>query len=144
MDAPDETSRAILYLLYEGHTHEEILALHPTLTMDDVARAAGEGLAALETAAESAAAPRPETRAERIARMRVTHPNAFAPWSPEEDALLVAMAGEGRTVRQIAAELGRHSGAIRARMEKWDKDPEGARERIRGAGRTPSPGSGTP
>lgn len=140
MDAPDETSRAILYLLYEGHTHDEILALHPTLTRDDIARAAGEGLAALETGA----APRVETRAERIARLRVTHPNAFAPWSPQEDALLIAMAGEGRTVRQIAADLGRHAGAIRARLAKWDEDPEGARERIRAAGRTPSPGSDTP
>ncbi len=140
MDAPDESSRAILFLLYEGHTHEEILALHPTLTRDDIARAAGEGLAALETAAGM----RVETRAERIARMRVTHPNAFMPWTAEEDALLLVMAGEGRTLRQIAAELGRHTGAIRARLAKWEDDPEGARARLTAAGRTPSPGSGTP
>lgn len=120
---PDETSRAILYLLYEGHTHEEILALHPTLTPDDISRAAGEGLAALETAAQS----RVESRAERIARMRLTHPNAFAPWSREDDHRLLTLAGENRTVRQIAAELGRHAGAIRARLEKWEKDPAGAR-----------------
>ena len=117
MDAPDETSRAILYLLYEGHTHEEILALHPTLTRDDIARAAGEGLAALETQGLA----RVETRAERIARMRVTHPNAYAPWTREEDARLLAMAMEDRTVRQMAAELGRHAGAVRARLERLQR-----------------------
>lgn len=121
----DETSRAILYLLYEGHTHEEILALHPTLTRDDIARAAGEGLAALETQGTAVI----ETRAERIARLRVTHPNAFMPWTAEEDDLLLTLKDENRTVRQIAAELGRHTGAIRARLEKWDRDPAGARTR---------------
>ncbi|MEA3202104.1 MAG: hypothetical protein QOE90_3532 [Thermoplasmata archaeon] len=114
MADPEETSRAILYLLYEGHTHEEILALHPTLTRDDIARAAGEGLAALETQGLA----RVESRAERIARLRVTHPNAYAPWSAEEDARLLALAAEDRTIRQMAAELGRHAGAIRARLEK--------------------------
>ncbi len=126
----DETSQAILYLLYEGHTHEEILALHPTLTRDDIARAAGEGLAALETAGSA----RVETRAERIARVRVTYPNAFMPWSAADDALLLTMASEGRTLRQIAAELRRQPGAVRMRLEKWQKDPNGAAARMREAG----------
>jgi hypothetical protein len=125
--APDETSRAILYLLYEGHTHEEILALHPTLTHDDIARAAGEGLAALE--AQGAA--RVESRAERIARIRVTCPNAFFPWTEEEDVLLLHWRDEGRTLRQIAATLGRQPGAIRLRLDKWSREPAAARKLLR-------------
>ncbi|MEA3200302.1 MAG: hypothetical protein QOE90_1730 [Thermoplasmata archaeon] len=130
--APEETSRAILYLLYEGHTHEEILALHPTLTRDDIARAAGEGLAALETQG----AARVESRAERIARVRVTCPNAFFPWAKEDDVLLLRLRDAGRTLRQIAAELGRQPGAIRLRLEKWSRDPEGARQLLSGRRRS--------
>lgn len=44
----NETSRAILYLIYEGRTFDEVFQLHPNLTVLDIARAAGEGLRALE------------------------------------------------------------------------------------------------
>lgn len=117
--SPDETARAILYLLYEGHDVPEILDLHPTLTRDDVARAAGEGLAALE----GAAAPRVETREERVARVRQTHPNAFAPWSPDEDRRLREEFDAGAGVAALARAFGRPSGAIRMRLEKLGVPP---------------------
>ena len=111
----DETSRAILYLLYEGRTFQEIFELHPNLTVLDVSRAAGEGLRALEEEAKV----RVETREERIARVRRTHPHAFEPWTEEEDARLV-LRWRSREVGMsaLAKAMGRPSGAVRMRLEK--------------------------
>ncbi|HET6403751.1 MAG TPA: hypothetical protein VFH78_03830 [Candidatus Thermoplasmatota archaeon] len=111
----DETSRAILYLLYEGRTFEEIFQLHPNLNVLDVSRAAGEGLRALEEEAKL----RVETRAERIARVRATHPRAFEPWTEEEDArLLLRWKAREVSLAALARALGRPSGAVRMRLEK--------------------------
>lgn len=122
----DETSRAILYLLYEGRTFDEIFQLHPNLTVLDVSRAAGEGLRALEQEASL----RVETRAERIARVRQTHPHAFEPWTEEEDARLALRWKEGASLAELGRAVGRPSGAIRMRLEKlfgasW-KEEQGA------------------
>jgi len=125
----DETSRAILYLLYEGRTFDEIFQLHPNLTVLDVSRAAGEGLRALEEEAKQ----RVETREERIARVRQRHPRAFLPWSEDEDARLVTR-WRSREVRlaELARAMGRPSGALRMRLEKllgegWREDGGPAR-----------------
>lgn len=111
----DETSRAILYLLYEGRTFDEIFQLHPDLTVLDVSRAAGEGLRALEEEAKL----RVETREERIARVRLRHPRAFEPWTEAEDARLVTR-WRSREVKlaELARALGRPAGAVRMRLEK--------------------------
>ena len=79
------TTRAILHLLSEGQTPSVILAAHPALTMLDVQAACAAGLAALD-------APRTESRDERIARVRQTHPHAFEPWSGQDDACQVTPA----------------------------------------------------
>lgn len=111
----DETSRAILYLLYEGRTFDEIFQLHPNLTVLDLSRAAGEGLRALEEEAKQ----RVETRAERIARVRLRHPRAFQPWTEAEDARLVTR-WKSREVKlaELARAMERPSGAVRMRLEK--------------------------
>lgn len=111
---PDETSRAILFFLYEGRTHDEILTLHPQLTLLDISRACGEGLRALEEASTL----RVETRAERIERIRLTHPRAFEPWSEDEDARLALRWNEGGGVAELARSLGRPRGAVTMRLEK--------------------------
>lgn len=110
----DETSRAILYLIYEGRTFDEIFQLHPNLTVLDVSRAAGEGLRALEQEASL----RVETRAERIARVRQKHPRAFEPWAEEEDARLALRWKEGASLAELGRAVGRPSGAVRMRLEK--------------------------
>jgi hypothetical protein len=110
----EETSRAILYLLYEGRTFQEIFDLHPNLTVLDVSRAAGEGLRALEEEAKV----RVESREERIARVRQKHPQAFMPWSEEEDARVALRWQEGARLAEIAHATGRPAGAIRMRLEK--------------------------
>ena len=111
----DETSRAILYLLYEGRTFDEIFQLHPNLTVLDVSRAAGDGLRALEEEAQK----RVETRAERIARVRQTHARAFEPWTEAEDARLL-LRWKSREVKlaELARAMQRPSGAVRMRLEK--------------------------
>lgn len=110
----DETSRAILYLLYEGNSPADIMAANPAITPDDIARAAGEGLAALECKGEA----RPESRAERIARVRLVHPRAFTPWEPEDDARLKKAWKAGARLSQLARDEGRPPGAVRMRLEK--------------------------
>lgn len=114
MDATwvDEANRVILYLLYDGRTHDDILAEHPDFTREDIARACGEGLAALESG------PRLETREERIARLRHTHPRAYAPWTREEDARLLEGFRDGTSLAALARDAGRQPNAVRARLEK--------------------------
>lgn len=110
----DETHRAVLFLLSEGRTFDEIFDRHPNLTPFDIALAAGDGLRALE----SEGAARPESREERIARVRVTHPRAFTAWDEEEDARLVLRWREGTRLVDLSRATGRPPGAVRMRLEK--------------------------
>lgn len=109
----EERHRTILFLLSEGRTTKEILQMHPDLRPEDVMAAAARGLEAME------AAPRVESRAERVARVRERHPRAFEPWSEEEDARLLRRFDEGAKAADLAKELGRPPNAVRIRLEKW-------------------------
>lgn len=110
-----DATRTILTLLSEGRSTDAILSQRPELGPADIARAAAHALAALDGAAPS----RVESRNERIARMRQTHPRAYAPWTEEEDARLLFRFNEGLSVAEIARALGRQPNAIRLRLEKW-------------------------
>lgn len=118
----DETSRAILYLLYEGRTFEEIFERHPQLSVLDISRACGDGLRALEEERTT----RLETRAERIARVRLQHPRAFEPWSEDEDARLALRWQEGASVAELCRAFGRPRGAVTMRAEKLGLPKRGA------------------
>lgn len=117
--------RELLTLLARGHTLEEALYLRPDWPRDDLSRAATQALAALGDAPA-----RVETRAERVARVRRTHPRAFEPWTEDEDARLLRRFDEGARVADLARELGRPPGAVRMRLERW----LGPSWRDRGAG----------
>ena len=54
------------------------------------------------------------------------HPNAYAKWSQEDDALLVEMHKQGASVEEIMIRFERNEGAIRARLKKllMDEEPE--------------------
>lgn len=106
-------TRAILRLLADGHAPEDLPRLLPGLAPADLRRAAQEALASID------AAPRVETRDERIARLRRTHPRAYAPWTEEEDASLLRRFDEGARSSDLSKELGRPLNAIRVRLEKW-------------------------
>ncbi len=55
---------------------------------------------------------------DKIAKMRETHPNAFKPWSAEDDALLKALFTDGKPLDELVKEFGRHPGSITARLKK--------------------------
>lgn len=56
--------------------------------------------------------------AERVAEMRKEHPNAFRPWSKNDDNQLKEMFHQGESLASISKQLGRQSGSITARLKK--------------------------
>ncbi len=56
--------------------------------------------------------------AEKLAKMRESHPNAYTPWSKQDDATLLQSWEKGVKVKQLSKDLGRHTGSITARLKK--------------------------
>ncbi len=57
---------------------------------------------------------------DKLDKMRSKYPNAYKPWSADDDARLVGFfsAGKPITVKKLTEEFGRHPGSIRARLKK--------------------------
>jgi hypothetical protein len=55
---------------------------------------------------------------ERLAKMRLTYPNAFKPWKKTDDELLIATHQEGCGLKELSALLQRQPGGVRARLKK--------------------------
>ncbi|MGW9557550.1 hypothetical protein ACWGSK_23915 [Nocardiopsis sp. NPDC055551] len=53
-----------------------------------------------------------------VREQRRHHPNAYRPWSTEDDELLARHAAQGTTLATLAEEFGRNTGAIRARLTR--------------------------
>jgi DNA-binding NarL/FixJ family response regulator len=103
-------SVAVLKLIADGHSYEQILAAYPTLTYPDIFGAAQEALALsgeVSTAHQL-----------RMARIRAKHPRAYEKWSEEEDQQLQQLVQAGVRAKDIAAQLQRQPSAIRSRIEK--------------------------
>ena len=49
---------------------------------------------------------------------RQEFPNAYAPWTDNDDAELLSLWGEGATVEELAEHFRRKPGAIHSRMKK--------------------------
>ncbi|HMH70030.1 MAG TPA: PIF1 family ATP-dependent DNA helicase [Candidatus Saccharimonadales bacterium] len=56
--------------------------------------------------------------AEKIAKMRETHPNAYMPWKPQDDETLKQAFLNGATVEELSKKLGRHEGSVTMRLQK--------------------------
>ncbi len=58
--------------------------------------------------------------AEKLAKMRETHPNAYMKWTNEEDAVLIDLYNEDNSISIdiLTEKLGRHPGSIRMRLQK--------------------------
>lgn len=56
--------------------------------------------------------------AEKIAKMRETHPNAYRPWTEADDTLLKQEFQQGKSVKDLSKKLGRHEGSITMRLQK--------------------------
>jgi hypothetical protein len=54
----------------------------------------------------------------RIEEIRQEYPQAYARWSPEDDATLREAYANGQDVESLAIAFGRNEGAIRARLTR--------------------------
>jgi ATP-dependent DNA helicase PIF1 len=55
---------------------------------------------------------------EKLAKMRLTYPNAFKPWAEADDKKLVIQFSDGKGIKQLSKLLGRQEGSIVARLKK--------------------------
>lgn len=56
--------------------------------------------------------------AEKIAKMREEHPNAYMPWEEKDDAALKLDFQNGLDIDKLSEKFGRHKGSIRKRLQK--------------------------
>lgn len=56
--------------------------------------------------------------AEKLAKMRETHPNAYQPWLEADDAVLKQDFLNGLSVSELSKKFGRHRGSIIKRLQK--------------------------
>lgn len=56
--------------------------------------------------------------ANSLAALRLKHPNAYTPWTDEQEETLLELHAEGASFSRMAKELGRQVGAIRQRLDK--------------------------
>lgn len=56
--------------------------------------------------------------AEKVAKMRQTHPNAYRPWEASHDAELKQEFQNGLGIAELSKLLGRHEGSIKIRLQK--------------------------
>lgn len=55
---------------------------------------------------------------EKIEKMRETHPNAYKPWTTQDDAELKTGFQNGESIKSLSKKLGRHEGSIKMRLQK--------------------------
>lgn len=55
---------------------------------------------------------------EKIAKMRETHPNAYMPWTNEQDELLKQEFQNGKSIDELEVILGRHQRSVLMRLQK--------------------------
>lgn len=56
--------------------------------------------------------------ADKIAKMREIYPNAYRPWTEDQDEILRQGFNTGESVQQLSKKLGRHEGSITMRLQK--------------------------
>ena len=105
----DLKATAILWLLSQGHTCEEILETHSDLDAEEIAAAAALALDLVK---------RRRTSVNYVDVVRKSHPQAYAPWTAEADAELARLHRERHSRAEIARRLGRRPNAIAKRIEK--------------------------
>lgn len=56
--------------------------------------------------------------ADKIAKMREVHPNAYRPWTDADDSVLKQEFANGASIKKLSKKLGRHEGSITMRLQK--------------------------
>ncbi len=62
--------------------------------------------------------PKASGWAEKIAKMRETYPNAYMPWTNDQDDMLKQKFQNGASVKELSKLLGRHEGSVTMRLQK--------------------------
>ncbi len=62
--------------------------------------------------------PKPEVEMSKLDKLRQKHPNAYRPWTQDDDDKLTTMFEEGTGVAALVKEFGRQRGSIHARLIK--------------------------
>ncbi|HEU0266670.1 MAG TPA: PIF1 family DEAD/DEAH box helicase [Candidatus Saccharimonadaceae bacterium] len=60
----------------------------------------------------------PSSWSAKIEKMRETYPNAYRPWTRQQDSELKTGFLQGETVESLSRKLGRHEGSIKMRLQK--------------------------
>ena len=55
---------------------------------------------------------------EYVEKVRKDHPNAFHPWTKEDEELLASLFNDGKTVKELSKSFQRNEGGIKARLAK--------------------------
>ena len=55
---------------------------------------------------------------EKIAKMRLEYPNAYRPWTSNDDDSLKEKFQQGTSIKKLSKQLGRHEGSIKIRLQK--------------------------
>ncbi len=130
--------------LYLSGYNEHALAVHPDILQKDedfkvASETADDAFAAMDTKeieemqkqfvrasggnpdAPKRSGPRPKRRGEpgetsKLEKVREKHPNAYRPWSAEDDARLTELFHASTSVAALVKEFGRQRGAINSRL----------------------------
>lgn len=60
-------------------------------------------------------------KAYSVEQIRTQHPQAYRPWTEDDDVLLAHYFDKGMSVSELANKFGRNEGAIRSRLKKIGK-----------------------
>lgn len=71
-----------------------------------------------EPPAKKSAKSGKQSWSEKIEKMRETYPNAYKPWTKQQDADLSLGFTNGESLQQLSKKLGRHEGSITMRLQK--------------------------
>lgn len=98
-------------------------ALAIDVRLREQAKAHAKAFAHLRGEAEKRAKARPPKSTkgpwqEKLEKMRKDYPNAYRPWTEDQDEKLQTGFKKGRSVAQLSKQLGRHPGSIKKRLEK--------------------------
>ena len=55
---------------------------------------------------------------DKLSKMRIEYPNAYKPWSKNDDKKLVKLFSDGATISALSKKLGRHNRSIKLRLQK--------------------------
>jgi hypothetical protein len=109
---------AVLLMVAEGHTYEQVLAAYPALSYLDIFQAAQEALALLGEGP-------PLGHVKRMVEIKKANPRAYEKWTEEEDEKLIQEVKGGIPTKVIAQAHERQPSAIRSRMVKLNLvDPQ--------------------